>query len=128
MKSGMIGDISEFCFFQTRKYYSDGSIGIIMCSVDHKDVPLVNCAKLDLIANYLEPCSENSSKFYCLNQMKLENFSLINTLVLKSDFLLTRLTKRAKNVSEVLERDEKLKMKEMKKEMKEMKKEIESRN
>jgi len=124
VRTNALGIITDFCFFQSKKYYEDGSIGIISCSVDHKDIPLTNIIKMDLVANYLEPCSENLCKFYGLNQMSLEGTSRLNRIITSSDFLLSRVSQRVKNVRNILEKNEKKKSKEMKKELSEIKKEI----
>jgi len=66
---------SDYCLLQSKKVFPDGSIVILGCSVDHKDVPTTKVERgvLDLFSYYIESV-EHGCKIYALYQV--HNFNL----------------------------------------------------
>jgi len=99
----------DYCLLQTKKIYPDGSIVIIGCSVDHKDVPIrpkVNRGMLDLFAYYMEPVKEGC-KMYGVYQMNLELFGKFSRRLAKSEWIMIHFGLRIKNLRKSLEKSEK---------------------
>jgi len=107
MKIGTLGLQSDYCLFQSRKAFNDGSIIIVGCSIDHKDAPISKkCTRglLDLFTFFIEPISENSFKIYTVSQLSTESYGKIQRKLISSEFFLRNFSSQLLDLKKCLKR------------------------
>jgi len=94
LRVGLFGLVSDYCILQTKKIYPDGSIVILGCSVDHKDVPNYNNVKraaTDFISYVLHPLGDSKCEVTTTYLINLTVMNKLYKAITSSEFILKKL-------------------------------------
>jgi len=112
LKIVMIGLSNDFCLIQTKKKFTDGSVVILMCSVDHPSAPIysdVKRAYIDFTSYTIHRIDDSKCRVTSTYLISLQEMSNFRKVVCSSEFVLSHFGKRLYKLRKILEKPTKVK-------------------